>query len=629
MRVRRPPRWRWLVALVCFGLLPSAQASLRWQPDSTGLNESQRAASQALLDDVAARLPPAWRDALGEVPVAWRDDLPERVHGRATGSGRILLPRQLLVGGMGDVPGGMAPDAPGAAAASAALIHELAHLLDRSTAGGFSRDPRLLDLAGWQVGTWPRLWLRQQRNPFTDRSPDPYELQSPREYVAVNLEHFLLDADYACRRPALAAYFAARLNTKLDVAACAPALSFFEDGAQPPLLAIDPARVYAVDYLLADGNREAMSRWGHSMLRLVICAPGRPRGPDCRLDLQQHRVLSFRAFIDDVQLSSWGGLTGRYPARLYLLPLAQVLDEYTQVQLRGLRSIPLALKQDEIASLLQRAAQVHWSYDGGYRFIANNCAVETYKLLHDGVPRLADAQLSGITPKGLLRRLERAGIADAAVLDDLSQAERVGYFFPAASVHYQAMFDVLRQALPLPEASVQAWLKLPPAQRAAWIERADLRSSAALLVLEQAARRQQEQAARDALKQRFLSDTHDVAVREGGVRLQALLDEEGFFAQPARLLAGQPGYGLPQQAERAFLASEAGPRAIEQRASRRALQDDAKQWLPDGLRADIEGTEGNLTALGERLRRLNREAGGLQLKLGDGQPSGESPTSRP
>jgi hypothetical protein len=604
---RRPPRWRWLALPLLWCVLLQAQAALQWQLDPRGLQGEQRLAAQRLLDDVAARLPPTWRDALGTVPVQWRDDLPERVHGRTKGSGVVQLPTSLL----DDQPRSLPVDSN---LQRAAVIHELAHLLDRSAQGGFSHDRRLLDLAGWQVGAWPRLWKRQGVNAFSDRSPDRYELQSPREYVAVNLEHFILDADYACRRPLLAAYFAVRLDMSLDHAGCAPGLPFFQDEAKEPLLALDPARVYAVDYLLADGNDQAMSRWGHSMLRLVICAPGRPRGPDCRLDLQYQRVLTFRAFVDDVQLSSWGGLTGRYPARLYLLPLSQVIDEYTQVQLRGLRSVPLSLEQGEIATLLERAAQVHWSYDGGYRFISNNCAVETYKLLHDGVPRLADARLSGITPNGLLRRLGRARIAQTGVLDDLVLAERAGYYFPPASAHYQAMFEVLRNALSLPQRHVQDWLSLPPSQRAAWIDRADLRSSAALLVLEQAARRQQEQVARNALKHRFLSDRHDEDVRQGGARLQALLDEEGLFAQPALLLMDQTGYGLPQQAEREAVVAQAAGRVAAQRAARRTLQRDAMQWLPEEVRADINGTEANLAALGERLRRLNREAGGLELK---------------
>ncbi len=136
-----------------------------------------------------------------------------------------------------------------------------------------------------------------------------------------------------------------------------------------------------------------MSRWGHSMLRLVVCAPDRARGPDCRLDLQYHLVLSFRAFVGDVQISSWRGLTGSYPSRLFVLPLEQVIEEYTRVELRGLQSIPLQLDAAEIAALLERTARLHWSYDGRYYFLSNNCAVETFKLLHDGVPRLAGEDL--------------------------------------------------------------------------------------------------------------------------------------------------------------------------------------------------------------------------------------------
>src|SRR5450830_1864292 len=127
---------------------------------------------------------------------------------------------------------------------------------------------------------------------------------------------------------------------------------------------VDPERVYEIDYLLAEANQNLVSRWGHSMLRLVICAPGRPRGPDCRLDLDQHLVLSYRAFVGDVQLSSWDGLVGKYPSRLFVLPLAQVIDEYTKTELRGLASVPLKLTRREIEDTVEHAAEMHWSYDG-------------------------------------------------------------------------------------------------------------------------------------------------------------------------------------------------------------------------------------------------------------------------
>ncbi|WP_052471034.1 DUF4105 domain-containing protein, partial [Xanthomonas sacchari] len=455
----------WLALLALAGAVHAAAAPL--SVDETGLSPAERTASEAVLAAAQARLPPAWAAALPTgLPLQWRDDLPAQVHGRAQAR-RLLLNKRLLrdwvAAGADTDP---AAD-PARRLALAAVLHELAHFYDRSTAGRLSSDPRLLDLAGWQVSPM-RLGLRRGHNRFTERSPDRYELQSPAEFVAVNLEHFLLDPDYACRRPALAAYFAERLAWTPPARDCAPGLAFVQDplAEQAALLQIDPARVYAVDYLLAEGNAQPMSHWGHSMLRLVICAPGRPLGPACRLDLAEHRVLSFRAFVDDVQISSLRGLTGSYPSRLFVLPLRQVVDDYTQVQLRGLQSLPLRLSHEEIAALLERAAQLHWSYDGRYYFLSNNCAVETYALLHDGVPRLAAAHLSGISPTGLRRRLVGAGIADASVLDDADGAVREGYYFPAASAHFAEMFAVARSSLALPARTADAWLDLPAAQRA-------------------------------------------------------------------------------------------------------------------------------------------------------------------
>ena len=482
-------------------------------------------------------------------------------------------------------------------------MHELAHLYDRSAAGGLSRDPRLLELAGWQDAPL-RPWRTGNR--FTDRSPDRYELESPREYVAVNLEYYLLDPGYACRRPALARFFDHAFGEDRPVLSCPPGVPFMQAGDDPggPLLELDPARVYAVDYLLAEANERPMSRWGHSMLRLVVCAPGRPPGPDCRFDLAWHKVLSFRAFVDDVQVSSWRGLTGSYPSRLFLLPFGQVVDEYTKVELRGLRSIPLQLRPAEIATLLQRAAQLHWSYDGRYYFIGNNCAVETARLLHDGVDRLRGVRLMSITPGGLLRRLADAGVADTTVLDDRREAVRAGYYFPPLSARYQAMFEVARDALELPQRNVQDWLALPPAQRAEVFGDADLRTSAALLLLEEAALRRRELEARDLLKRRLSG-------RDGAAREDVLAIED-LLTRPAQLAS--TGYGLPQAGERAALATGGGRLARRLQRHREALLAAARARLPGPAREGLEAAEANVEALGERLRRLHRAAGGVLLE---------------
>ncbi|WP_337341405.1 MULTISPECIES: DUF4105 domain-containing protein [unclassified Pseudoxanthomonas] len=618
---RRPRTWLVLCLLACTA---NVQAALNLEPETETLTPEQAAATRQLLEAAKERLPPAWVAASQpRIAAAWRDDLPQQVHGRAQAK-RLLLGRKLLDGWMSR-PADAGVDDPGKRAALAAVIHELAHFYDRAPQGQLSRDPRLLDIAGWQVAPL-RLGLRTSRNAFSDRSPDPYELTKAAEFVAVNLEHFLLDPDYACRRPALFRYFSGHFGWMPPKNTCAPGLVFLQAGTdetETPLLQLEADRVYAVDYLLAEGNEQPMSRWGHSMLRLVICAPGRPPGPDCRLDLAHHRVLSFRAFVDDVQISSWRGLTGSYPSRLFVLPLGQVIDEYTKVELRGLRSIPLRLDPSEVASLLERAAQLHWSYDGRYYFLSNNCAVETFKLLHDGVPRLAGERLSSITPTALLRKLQKRGIADETVLDDPIEAVRLGYRFEPLSAHFQAMFDVARTTLKLPQTQVQEWLALSPGVRAPWLQRADpgsnpaqvLRTSAALLLLEEAALRRQELLARDELKRRYLGNREQRGADtfDGVAALRDLLQTEGYFSRPATLLP-EGGYGLPQAEERNILMQTGGRYAAQLKQQHAALRANARQWLSPEQRAALEGTENNIEALGERLRRLHKEQGGMQLR---------------
>jgi hypothetical protein len=342
------------------------------------------------------------------------------------------------------------------------------------------------------------------------------------------------------------------------------------------------------------------------MLRLVICAPGLPRGPACRMDLSHHRVLSYRAFVGDVQISSWRGLTGSYPSRLFVLPLNQVINEYTQVELRGLSSVPLALDEPDIAGLLERAAQVHWGYDGRYLFVSNNCAVETGKLLQEGVPRLASPGLNRITPRGLLARLERQGVADASVLADREQATRQGYYFASAEAHYQHLFDVARRQLPLGTTTVGDWLRQPASARSPWVEQGDLRATAALLLLEQAALHREELRARDALK-RLLAHpgTADAAARD---TLRALLDDTGQLTRPAALVRGD-GYGLPSADERMQAADAAAQLSAQGVPAWKALQLQLRQRLPVAQQRELATIDRNLARLGARMRDLARQDG--------------------
>ncbi len=565
-----------------------AHAADRLQLDPSGLDPAQQQLANQTLADVQSLLPDGLLRALpAQVQVRWSDGLSAEVHGRAF-AGRITLRRDLLDDGM-----------PGARRARrSALVHELTHVADR-TGASWSRSARWRDLAGWQRKPWH---LGRGDNDFHDRSPDAYELKDPAEYLAVNAEHFVLDSEFACRRPALAQWYQAHFGTppSLPLPQCATTLPFLqaesEEGAAS-LLHLDPARVYAVDYLFAEGSAQPMSRWGHSMLRLVICKPGRAPGPDCRLDLEYHRVLSFRAFVGDVQISNWRGLTGGYPSRLFVLPLQQVVDEYTKVELRGLQSLPLRLQRDEIASLLERTAQVHWSYDGRYFFVSNNCAVETAKLLQAGVPRLGEAELAQLSPRGLKRRLVRLDVLDEGVLTDRDAAQAQGYYFASARDHYQQLFGVAAAQLALPARDVRGWLKLPAQRRAPWLLQGDLRASAGLLLLEQAAQRRAELRARDMLKRQLLAAPDSTEARS----LRGLLEQSGQWLRPGTLLQ-DGGYGLPLGDEQALLSEAVTTASAQAVPAWQALRIQLRQQLPVKQRNEMDAIDANLAALGAHLR---------------------------
>ncbi|HDS1650995.1 TPA: DUF4105 domain-containing protein [Stenotrophomonas maltophilia] len=578
----------WGIALASLAI-PVAHATDRLQLDPAGLDAAQQRLARQTLADVQSLLPEGLLRALPpQVQVRWSEALPADVHGRAFG-GRVSLRRDLLDE---EVPGARR-------ARRSALVHELAHVADRNGAG-WSRSARWRDLSGWQRRPWH---LGRGDNDFRDRSPDPYELTDAAEYLAVNAEHFLLDGAFACRRPALAQWYRAHFGTPPSLPrphcdATLPLLQAEAEEGAASLLQLDPARVYAVDYLFAEGSRQPMSRWGHSMLRLVICRPGRTPGPACRLDLEHHRVLSFRAFVGDVQISNWRGLTGDYPSRLFVLPLQQVVDEYTKVELRGLQSLPLRLQREEIASLLERTVQVHWTYDGRYYFVSNNCAVETAKLLQAGVPRLGQAGLAQLTPRGLRRRLARLHVLDDQVLADRAGAQAQGYYFASARDHYQQLFSVAATQLALPARDVRAWLNLPARERGPWLLQGDLRASAGLLLLEQAAQRRAELRARDVLKRRLLAAPEGAEARS----LRELLDLSGQWLRPGELLA-DGGYGLPLPEEQVLLADRVALASAQAVPAWRTLRMQLRQQLPASQRGELDDIDANLAALGERLRR--------------------------
>ncbi len=571
----RPAAWLAAALLLASG---SGQA-LELALDPATLDATQRQRALDLLARVQARLPERWQADPRRLSLRFDPQLPADVAGRHRQGDLRLSPRLL------QLPATQA----GHDLAQATVLHEISHAFDRGEGGGWSRQPHFRRLAGWD---------RRGPNPYALRSPDDYERHSPAEAFAVNLEWYLLDPQYRCRRPALAAWYQQQLGpAPLPEVACAAALPLLVAGAtaaQLELETLDPARVYAVDYLLAGSGDAAMSRFGHAMLRLVVCAPGRVPGPRCRMDLAYHRVLSFRAFVNDVQVSSWRGLTGAYPARLFVLPLDQVIDEYTRIELRDLQAWPMAMSPAQIDELLQLAARAHWSYDGRYRFIGNNCAVESGRLLDLALtPR--QRRLQATTPRGVLHRLQRTGLASRQRPSTRSED---GLHFASAREDYRQLLQGLQQAGQAPPLSLERWLDSPARQRGALPPDLPLQPTAAWWVLETAALRRAELRALAQLKRRLGQDTPELEAR-----LADWQRFSGLFDAPASLLPAG-GYGIVQPQELAALEQALARHGEEGRVRWQDLHEAAEQALPRAQRLELEQTRQRVRWLAARMRQL-------------------------
>lgn len=644
-RQRRTPLA--LLSLLLMLAAPPAHATLQLQLDTSRLTPAQQHATEHLLDDTLAALPPTMRKALDRtVTVRWSERLADQVIGRATPTGRVLLNARWLPSLTAELDASVEQTA-SRKQLMATLIHELTHVYDRgqywpadsqriqrhcrrrhqvqgevglpAECRGqtdrrytLSDDPQLLDLAGWPQQVSSR-GQRETHNHQQLRSPDRYEFHDPQEFVAVNMEYFLLDPQYACRRPALAAYFQAHFDWAPHTPACTNALPYLDaalDKDREALGWLDPERIHEVHYLLAEADDSWAGRWGHSMLRLVICAPGRPRGPACMLDLQHHLVLSYRAFVDDVQLSSWDGLTGVYPSRLFILPLQRVIDEYTRTELRSLSSVPLKLGREQVTGLARQAASQHWSYDGIYYFVSNNCTVETLKLLRSGSnhPQLVD--LDSQTPYGLLKLLEARDLADTEPLQNAVEARRLGYQFDSYRGRYQQLFNVARDYLQLPQPDFNDWLTLSADQRQPWLHQAGQSApAAALLVLEGAALRQHVQHIQQDLKLRYFNAGHSQQqLHEAGQLMQALLSGSGFLSRPADLLPD--GYGLPQPEDMQYLELAITRHRTELLDMADDLDEQVLALLQAEQRAELDAIHDNLLLLRERIRRLHKQTDG-------------------
>lgn len=349
--------------------------------------------------------------------------------------------------------------------ALATCLHEVLHVYDQLTR--VSETPSYQHLQQFaRQGTLPKL---RAHNQLRVRSPDLYEFHDIAENLAVNFEYFILDPEFKCRRPAVYQHLSRELGVQPFQSYPCAVNTLVYAGDQPVYL--DPRRVYQIHYLFAGRGKGIARRFGHSMFRIVSCAPTRTRVDErCLEDLHDHVVLSFVANLrEDLTINSWKGLTGKYMSQLIIRPLTEVLNDYTEIDHRDLQSVPLQLTEPEIQRFIYHALELYWGYSGRYFFLTNNCADESLRLVQSTLLSRAVQAIEVLTPLGLRDELIKKQVADASVFAERAAALSRGYLFQSAIDRYAEVYLRFRDRLPAAPRKLERYLaKTTAAGRRQW-----------------------------------------------------------------------------------------------------------------------------------------------------------------
>ncbi len=274
---------------------------------------------------------------------------------------------------------------------------------------------------------------------------------------AINVHKLLTDSQFSCRRP----YVYSLINRVFSQ------ISYHWKTPYPPCENLNTVvyshdgyrvemnfnRIYEIHYLLASKG-EGIGRFGHSMIRVVMCKSGQKKSEDCVKDITDDVIINFRAFVNGVMLNPLVGLgwslfsNKKYPSQLMVYNLPETKSEYNFEEGRTLKSYPIKMSEEQKRDLLKASLEVYWAYQGGYAFFFNNCAIESAHLInfvfpdkkfsrtynhtfHSIAPHLSDnpngkETYAGLSPFSVLRDMKKVKI----IREDVDMKKEGFYFFP-------------------------------------------------------------------------------------------------------------------------------------------------------------------------------------------------------
>lgn len=338
--------------------------------------------------------------------------------------------------------------------AQASLINGLAAIYDNK----ISSSLKYMTIAGWS---------KKQKNVygFWPRAVNPYEYAGgPSEHFATNVEFFLLDPEYACRRPLLQDFFTrhfaqnnaafdplkaqrqCKVNFVLKIPKEVGNISADGDKDFTPeellnkieSFDLSPDKIFNINYLRAGASSGAGS-FGHAMFRFLACGPNQANSSECTKE-NYSLVINPRANPLEMRLDTMKGIFGGYPSQFLITPLLDIRNEYARRELRHLYNVPMTggtvhdsatgqdmevMPQDQKIRFIYATLDQYWAYYGRYKFLSNNCADEAMRLYQMSSENPEVLKLDVLLPQDFNKKLSKLGLADEAKTKGLEPAHGI------------------------------------------------------------------------------------------------------------------------------------------------------------------------------------------------------------
>jgi hypothetical protein len=270
---------------------------------------------------------------------------------------------------------------------------------------GLEKDKLFESIFGWSVK------INSKNNPFKDNSfrfRSLYSLSSNRkELFNLAVTQLATDNQFSCKLPSVAKYIRGilKVNKTISSFECdkgLPYVEFVQKKLIKKIKYINLDKVHSVQFFFATQSKQIASRFGHAMLKIVLCSEKRTSISDkCLTDFSDHLILSFRAATGLEPISAMKGLNGQYPMQIYFMNQDTAMREYNLNEQRDLHGYTLNVSNDDKLMIVKRVIESYWQYSGRYYFTSQNCATELLSLLRSSLQRKNTLKDSPVTPIGL------------------------------------------------------------------------------------------------------------------------------------------------------------------------------------------------------------------------------------